>query len=57
MQLNDIHGHVIKTKPTEAFWGSGGYKGDKLPNVKCVQLVSKHFKFLEVFFSDNNLHP
>ena len=26
LQLNDIHGHVIETKPTERFGGSGGYK-------------------------------
>ena len=26
LQFNDIHGHVIKTKPTELFRGSGQYK-------------------------------
>ena len=26
LELNDIHGHVIKTKPTESFEGSGEYK-------------------------------
>ena len=29
-QLNDIHGHVIKTKPTEHFGGSGEYKMDEV---------------------------
>ena len=42
-QLNDIHGHVIKTKPTEHFRGSGEYKRNE------VGLIHGSFSTLSVF--------
>ena len=39
MHNNDIHGHVITTKPTESFEGSGEYKRETSLFNKAIQLV------------------
>ena len=31
--FNDIHGHVIKSKPTEHFWESGEYKMNEVSSI------------------------
>ena len=50
-QLNDIHGHVIKTKPTECFRGSGGYKRSQVGLIHALLLqlleFTPYMKFLE----------
>ena len=46
-QLNDIHGHVIKPKPTEHFGGSGEYKRNELGLVHRFFVHRWDFKFLE----------
>ena len=39
-QLNDIHGNLIKTKPTECFFGGGG----GLESIKRVKAFTVYFK-------------
>ena len=42
-QLNDIHGCVIKTKPTEHFRGSGEYKMDEVGLIHSIQKEVSNF--------------
>ena len=46
-QLNDIHGHVIKTKPTEHLEGSGEYKVNEVGLIHTCTWTDSFFKFLE----------
>ena len=45
-ELNDIHGCVIKTKPTECFRGSGGYKRSQVGLIPSLLIL---FCLIEIF--------